>query len=355
MPALRILGGICFVSLFFYFRLFAQQARDGVDSSEVASGLGFVIRSKDLDDQVADRALRLQTQQFLLKEAILNGLIDRALLGAEASAGGVSIDELIRLHVDETIQPVTRVDARIAFETTHIGKQSDPNETELREAIGRLTRSRLDVEKRDYLLRLRTKYHVRSSLKPPRASSMLSEDGIGIGPVSAPLQVVVFADFECPFCSKAGYIMGDLRKLFGDKARIVFRQFPLLQHPMSESAAEAALCAERQNKFWQMHDKLFANQKSFGASAFSRFSEELKLDQPRFDKCMSDHETLGAVRRDKVLGQSVGVQATPTFFINGRLFIGDPSVQSLGQIMQGELVSVTGNDQVSIVDGKTKR
>jgi protein-disulfide isomerase len=145
------------------------------------------------------------------------------------------------------------------------------------------------------------------------------------GPASAPVTMVVFSDFECPYCKRLKALI-DAEPLLksGDKVRLVFRHMPMSQHRWAQQAAEAAGCAQFQSSdaFWALHDKLFDNQGAIKLADASKRISDLaggvpSLDLGHFQDCLKRQSSLGAVVRDREMGKRVGVVATPTIFLNG--------------------------------------
>ena len=138
------------------------------------------------------------------------------------------------------------------------------------------------------------------------------------GPPDAPVTLVEYGDYECPYCGEAYPVVKALQERLGDQMCFVFRNFPLTQvHPHAEEAAEAAEAAGAQGKFWQMHDLLYENQDALEPEDLVQYARALKLDLPRFVLEMREHVYVERVREDFRSGVRSGVNGTPTFFING--------------------------------------
>jgi protein-disulfide isomerase len=144
------------------------------------------------------------------------------------------------------------------------------------------------------------------------------------GPDDAKVTIVEFSDFECPFCSRAADITHKVKEKYGDKVRFVFRQFPLSFHKNAHVAAEASLAAHAQGKFWEFHDKLFANQQKLDRASLEGFAKELGLNLPSFKKALDSKEFAATVDAEMKLGEEVAVQGTPSMFLNGAR-IADPT------------------------------
>jgi protein-disulfide isomerase len=157
------------------------------------------------------------------------------------------------------------------------------------------------------------------------------------GPDSAPITLVEFADFECPFCAMEAPVLEKMWQAHQDQVRFVYKYFPLSAHVHGEPAARAAIAAANQGKFWEMHDKLFANRDHLEGADIDSYAKDLGLDLAKFHADMQAQATTDRIDRDKKLGESVGVQGTPSIFINGREF--DPR-QDLEEWIAFELQSV---------------
>jgi protein-disulfide isomerase len=148
--------------------------------------------------------------------------------------------------------------------------------------------------------------------------------------VDAPVTLVEYGDFQCPYCGRAYPIVKEVQSRLGDRLRFVFRNFPITtSHPNAEHAAEAAEAAGAQGRFWEMHDHLFENQKRLRDKDLHRYAEELGLDVTRFDQEMADHVYADRVHEDFMGGVRSGVNGTPTFYINGARHDGSYQVDDL--------------------------
>jgi protein-disulfide isomerase len=142
------------------------------------------------------------------------------------------------------------------------------------------------------------------------------------GPASAPVTVVAFSDFQCPFCSRAVPTLKQIEEQYPGKVRIAFKQLPLPFHDKAHLAAEASLAANEQGKFWQMHDKLFANQQALDRPSLEKYAQELGLDLAKFKAALDSGKFKDKVDADAKEGAGVGATGTPTFFINGNRLVG---------------------------------
>jgi len=150
------------------------------------------------------------------------------------------------------------------------------------------------------------------------------------GPANAPVTLVEYGDYECPSCGQAYAIVKQLEQRLGGRLRFVFRNFPLTQmHPHAQHAAEAAEVAGRQGKFWQMHDRLFENQRALGDESLREYAEAIGLNGVQFSQELHAHTAEGRVREDFLSGIRSGVNGTPTFYINGARYEGSYELDAL--------------------------
>ncbi|MBT4352043.1 thioredoxin domain-containing protein [archaeon] len=141
-------------------------------------------------------------------------------------------------------------------------------------------------------------------------------------PTEGKVIIEEFSDFECPYCSRAVPTVEEIKKTYGDKVEVVFKNFPLGFHKQAQGASEAAECARDQGNFWEYHDKLFDNQGALSTANYKVWAEELGLDMDKFNLCVDNNEKADIVAKDLKEGQQKGVSGTPTFFVNGRKLVG---------------------------------
>ena len=164
-------------------------------------------------------------------------------------------------------------------------------------------------------------------------------DSPALGPKNAPITIAVWSDFQCPFCSRVEPTLKQIRDEYGNKVKIVWKDQPLSFHPNAMPAAEAARAAGEQGKFWEMHDRLFANQGALGPELYERLAKELKLDMARFKSAIESKKFQPKIQADMAAGNAVGANGTPTLFINGRKLVGAQPFPAFKQIIDSELAS----------------
>ncbi len=158
------------------------------------------------------------------------------------------------------------------------------------------------------------------------------------GPATAPVTIVEFSDFECPFCGRLFPTLKAVEKIYLDRVRIVYRQFPLRRiHPLAQKAAEASLCAGEQGRFWDMHDSLFGDQEHLTVDDLKARAVALKLDTATFNACLDSGKQVAAIDQDIADGAKAGVTGTPTMFINGRMMVGAQPYAQIQAVIEDEL------------------
>lgn len=140
------------------------------------------------------------------------------------------------------------------------------------------------------------------------------------GPKEGPITIVEFSDYQCPYCAKSEPLIKSFLEVYPKESRFVYKHFPLVSiHANAMPAALAATAAQKQGKFWEMHELLFANQKALGAEQLNQYAKQIGLDMAKFEADMKSPEVKAAVEEDMQLAQQVGVRGTPTIFVNGKL------------------------------------
>jgi protein-disulfide isomerase len=206
-----------------------------------------------------------------------------------------------------------------------------------------------DIKRADDLIKGGTKladvYEKLLSMPPPAAPAApeparvaLSVDGAPLkGGKSAPVVIYEFSDFQCPFCGRAIEAVRQIEQSYGDKVAIYFKQFPLEFHDHAQLAAEAALAAHEQGKFWQMHDKMFANQTALERQNLESYAEQIGLDMNRFRAALDQGKFKAQVKKEHDQGTTAGISGTPSFVINGKLVVGAQPFDDFKKVIDEEM------------------
>ncbi len=157
------------------------------------------------------------------------------------------------------------------------------------------------------------------------------------GPADAKVTIVAFSDFECPFCSRVNPTIKEIEDTYGKDVRLVFRHLPLPFHKNAGPAAEASMAAHEQGKFWQMHDKLFSDQRNLTRENFDKWAQEIGLDMKKFGAAMDSGKYKSYVEADERYAGTVGARGTPAFFVNGKLVSGAQPFPAFKSVIDEEL------------------
>ena len=187
-----------------------------------------------------------------------------------------------------------------------------------------------------FMAELSEKYPVEFYLEPPRDAISLDETPLQGNP-DAPITLVEFSDFECPFCGRVQPTLQDIRARYEDKVRLAFKHFPLPFHRSARQAHLAALCADEQGKFWPYRAVLFQRQKDLSKTALIDYARELGLETELFQACLGEERYAAKLERDFEEASRLGVTGTPTFFLNGRRFSGAQPYRAFEQMIEEEL------------------
>jgi protein-disulfide isomerase len=190
-----------------------------------------------------------------------------------------------------------------------------------------------------HILAIAARAAPQSAAKPEPARTEVATAGHpSRGPATAPVTIVEFSDFECPFCGRLFPTLKAVENIYLDRVRVVYRQFPLRRiHPLAEKAAEASLCANEQGHFWEMHDSLFGDQEHLTVDALKARAAALKLNTTAFNACLDSGKQVAAIDKDIADGTKAGVTGTPAMFINGRMIVGAQPFATIQAVIEEEL------------------
>ena len=308
--------------------------KQSITTEELNARTSEKLKAQDVAYQEQLRQLKfayeVARQNYVEEE--LGSLVDDRVLALEATARKTSI---------EALQPqmkgaaVTDADARKFFDANS-AQINQPFEQVAPQIKDYLQKQADESARRQLLDSLRKKHQARLTLEPLR--TVVSASGPQRGPDGAPVTIVEYSDFQCPFCGKFEHAIRATLEKYPKQVRLVYRQLPLPSlHPFAQKAAEASLCAENQGKFWEMHDLLFAEQDKLGAEDLKEKAKRLGLDTASFAQCLDSGTTAARVSGDVADADQLGLSSTPATFVNGRFLKGAISVEALSAIIDDEL------------------
>jgi protein-disulfide isomerase len=308
-------------------------------SEPLAEVDGIAITSEEVEKPLAPQVSKLEEQIYNLKRQKLEALIDDKLLEKEAAKRKLTVPTLLDAEVTSKVGLVTEQEIEKFYQENKA--QIKGEQAQVREQIrSYLQNQKLNAKRDAFVKSLRSQAKVVVNLKPPPVLRVeLAVDGAPFkGPAKAPVTIVEFSDFHCPFCRRVIPTLTQLESKYGGKIKLVFRDFPIESlHPGATKAHEAARCANEQGKFWVYHDKLFTAPPKSSPETFKELAKEIGLNLNAFETCLNSGKYQTAIKEDIAEGNRVGVSGTPAFFINGRLISGAQPLEAFARIIDDEL------------------
>jgi protein-disulfide isomerase len=302
---------------------------------------GAPIMAADVDAKLGNNLAKLQEQIFSLRQKQLDSMIDQKLLETEAARREVTIAALVQSEITSHVTPVTSEEGARFYDENKTKLQGDFKSLE-EQIRNFLNAQRLQARQQEFLKSLRASARIEVFLTPaPIFRSEVMTAGAPVrGASGAPVTIVEFSDFHCPFCRKIQPVLDEVRRKYGDKITLVYRDFPLDNlHPQARAAAEAARCATEQGKFWEFHDQVFKNAPDGSPAALDRFATDIGMDVGAFAACRGSGKYKTAVQTSNMEGATLGITGTPTFFVNGRILVGAQPLDAFARIIDEELAA----------------
>lgn len=302
-------------------------------STLVADVNGTKVTLADVERTNPNALFQAQNTYYEAERKAVNDYIDQVLLENQAKQENVSVDELLKRHVNDAVGPDPSDEAlRVYYEGLSI---SEPYDKVRDKIIDVIRQRRIAKLKKAYMDSLRKAANIDFLLGPPRTKISLKDTPVR-GPADAPVVLVEYADFECPYCQQTQPTLDKIEAAFKGKIAFAYKDTPLPMHPHAEKAAEAAHCAGQQGKFWEYHDLLFAS-KQLEVAQLKEQARKLGLDGEVFDKCLDSGAQTARVQEQLHEAESLGIQGTPSFFINGHFMSGMLDYDALRVMVEDEL------------------
>jgi len=312
--------------------------------NDVAARVGDrTITVKELEERwtkndPADHAETLR-KLYQGRRTALDEIIADLLIAQAAKAKNMTPEAYAEAEVSKRAKKITDSDV-VAFYQSNVAQMQGRSLEQMSPAITRfLEQQEEQTAKQALVTELRKAGPaVRVLLEAPRAAVAIETADPSLGNAKAPVTIVEFSDFQCPFCLRASPTLKRLREVYGDKVRIVWKDFPLTQiHPQAFKAAEAGQCAAEQGKFWEYHDKLFGNQQALQPEFLKQYAKDAGMDGTKFDACLDSSKYAERVRGSVAAGAQLGVSSTPTVFVNGRMLEGAQPYEVFASVIDEEL------------------
>lgn len=302
------------------------------------------IKLAEVDKAAADRLKSAQATFdqaiYEARKAALDALIDDALLDAEAKRRGLKDRDALRAAVSSEVAQPSDADVSGFFQANQARLQGAPLEEIGPQIREHLHQQAVEARQAALVASLREAAKVRVLFSPPRVQ--VEAKGPALGEAKAAVTVVMFGDFQCPYCARGAEALEQVRKRHLKDVRVVHRDYPLPFHQEAVPAALAARCAARQGKYWEAHDALYARYDQLTAQTYPEVAQTLGLNVAAFDACRQDPAVRAEIDADAQAGAAAGVDGTPAFFINGIRIAGALPADQLDALVVEELGRVRG-------------
>jgi len=302
---------------------------------------GQTIYDDDLVPFVQGQVFQLRLQEYEVKSKALENLVNQKLLEAEAKKKGIPTEKLLEQEVDAKVPEPTEAELQALYivQKEQLRKSFDEIRAQLQQL---LKQAKLQQARQDYYKRLREQAGVSIFLQKPKVEVAYDPARLRGNP-KAPVVIVEFSDFQCPYCRSVQPTLKNLLAKYEGRVSLSYRDLPLRDiHPQAQMAAEASRCAGEQGKFWEYHDLLFENPNKLNREGLVEQVRSLKLDEKQFDSCLSSGKYKAQVEQDRQLGLRAGLTGTPGFFINGNMLSGNLPQDSFEKVIQSELADSKG-------------
>jgi protein-disulfide isomerase len=303
----------------------------------VATVGNVTITEQQLEKKVKPQLVEVENQRYEVLSNGLEEMVADALFEQEAKARNVTPQQLEQTEVTAKVPAPTDAEIQQVYDANKSQLGGQTLEQVKPRIVEYLKDQKAEERKQAFVDELKKKYKTTIALKAPVVE--VSEAGRPAkGPAKAPITIITWSDYECPFCKRAEPTVEQVLKAYPDKVRLVFRNYPLPFHQHARPAANGALCANAQGKFWEYHDKAFAAQDLSDAN-LKKLAGEVGLDQKKFDECFDKKQFDAEIQKDIDDGSAAGVSGTPAFFVNGRMISGAQPFEKFKEIIDQELAS----------------
>jgi len=307
------------------------------DATPAATVGNDTITMGDVDRAAASQLTKIRQQEYDIRKQVLQQLVNDKLVAAEAAARKVSPEELLKQEVDAKAPVVSDDEAQQYYDRMK-GRMAGKTFDEVKGDIVKNLGMQKQLERRtQFVNELAAKSNVRVLLDPPRATVTWQKEIPVIGPADAPVTIVEWSDYQCPFCKRAHPTVEQILTEYKDKVRFVYADYPLSFHKQAWPASVAAHCAADQGKFWEYHKNLMENQGDLSAADLSKRATDLGLNAETFGTCLDSKKFNTRIQASFNDGMALGVTGTPAFFINGRMLVGAQPIEAFRDVINDEL------------------
>ncbi|PYQ20433.1 MAG: thioredoxin [Acidobacteria bacterium] len=302
----------------------------------VAQVAGSNITLEDVDHRAGGKLQRLRDEEYQARHQALEEIIAERLVEKEAASRGLTTEALLKAEVEAKVPLPTPAEVKGIYEQNRASAGGRSLEQVAPLIERSLRQQRLAERAGQFRDELKARAAVKVSLEAPRTPLEIPADAPVLGPAGAPVTIVEYLDYQCPFCHRVQGVVDDVMSRYPGRVRFVHREF-LLGKPRSLAAARAARCAGEQGKFWEYHRDLLVRPGDMGDEDLQRRAQAMGLEGGKFGACVASDRFDAAINRASESGTELGIAATPTFFINGRRLVGVHPVGEFRELIDSEL------------------
>jgi len=340
-----------FISAFFASTSVAQSAETSKPKQPVATVDGQPIYDEDLAPSVEGQLQPLRNQEYEIKKKALDNLIEQKMLEAAAKKKGLTTEKLLDQEVNSKVPDPSDAQLEGYYVGLKVTRPFADVKTQLRDGY---KQAKIRQAREDYLKALRADLKVVVLLSAPRVEVAYDPARVRGNP-KAPVMIVEFSDYQCPYCHQVEPTVKEVLTKYGDKVSLSYRDFPLTAiHSQAMIAAEASRCAEEQGKFWEYHDQLFTASK-LEKDSLIEYARNLKLDDKQFESCLTSEKYKADIDKDAQEGKKAGVTGTPGFFINGVALSGSQGQDAFARVIDDELARKSNQATASVHISRAER
>jgi protein-disulfide isomerase len=312
-----------------------------------------VITEAEVEEKAGGQLVGLYQQIFQAKDQQLRFMIFEQLVDEAAAAEGISREAYLEREVAGKIPEPN--DAQIQQVINQYRSQLPPDEAQARQQVVAFLKQQMGQQ---YETGLRTRLFdaagVEILLDPPRVNPVIEAFNPLRGSADAPVVLIEYTDYQCPYCDRAQPTITAVLERYGDSVVHVFKNLPLPMHQQATLAAEAALCAADQGKFWELHDWLFANKTNISHDTLVAQAEVIGVDLPVFTECVDSRVHMDEVQADAAEAASFGIRGTPGFVVNGRILTGAQPLDAFIDVIDDELrragIAIPGTEKAEAAE-----
>lgn len=313
----------------------APSAPSADANTAVATIGGETITMAQIDELAAPALLDARQAIYEARSQALDQMINERLVKAEATKRSVDEETLFRQEVEAKAPAPTDAEIEAFYNENRSMMRGELEDLKPRIAQ-HLQQQKLADAATGFINGLRDAAGVKILLDAPRVEVQAGSSPRW-GNAEAPVEIIEFSDFQCPYCTRGAETLEQVKKHYGDKVTVVYRHFPLPMHDRADEGAAASECANEQGKFWEYHDQLFANQRAMSDDDLRSYARTVGLDMQKFEECYTSGRHVATVERDVEQGRQVGMTGTPGFYINGRMLTGAQPFDAFKQVIDAEL------------------